>query len=237
MSIIELLKEKRNLQESQQEWFIKLKRWRGWLDSDRSRQAQENIRTIDDVDATKALMMGLRDESDPRVRKLLIAALAKIDTPESARALAIASIVDPVEEVRLTCLDHLEKKKRPEVAAYFVGKLRDKDNVVVNLAAIGLGRMKDPSSIGPLINALVTVHKFKIINPGGDGMSASFGSGGAGLSMGNKPKYIRRRIPNQAVLDALVAITGCNFNFDKQAWKYWYAAQKKPSPSLDARRD
>jgi len=234
---VELLEEKRNLQESQQEWFIKLKRWRGWLDSDRSRQAQENIRAIDDTAATKALMMGLRDESDPRVRKLLIAALAKIDTPESARALAIASIVDPVEEVRLTCLDHLEKKKRPEVAAYFVGKLRDKDNIVVNLAAIGLGRMKDPSSIGPLINALVTSHKFKIVTPGGDGMSASFGSGGTGLSMGNKPKYIRRQIPNQAVLDALVAITGCNFNFDKQAWKYWYAAQKKPSPSLDARRD
>ena len=123
------------------------------------------------------------------------------------------------------------------MAAYFVGKLKSKDNVVVNLAAIALGRMKDPSSIGPLINALVTVHKFKIVTSGGDGMSASFGSGGTGLSMGNKPKYIRRQIPNQAVLDALVAITGCNFNFDKQAWKYWHAAQKKPSPSLDARRD
>ena len=131
----------------------------------------------------------------------------------------------------------MEKKKRPEVVAYFIVKLKDKDNIVVNLAAIGLGRMKDPSSIGPLINALVTSHKFKIVNPGGDGMSASFGSGGSGLSMGNKPKYIRRQIPNQTVLDALVAITGCNFNFDKQAWKYWYAAQKKPSPSLDARRD
>jgi len=39
------------------------------------------------------------------------------------------------------------------------------------------------------------------------------------------------------VLDALTALTGQNFNFDKQAWKYWYAAQKKTPDSLDARRD
>ena len=42
---------------------------------------------------------------------------------------------------------------------------------------------------------------------------------------------------NQSVLDALVALTGQNFNFDKQAWKYWYAAQKKPRDGLDARRN
>jgi len=34
----------------------------------------------------------------------------------AAMALAIASISDPVEEVRLTCLDHLQTKKRPEVS-------------------------------------------------------------------------------------------------------------------------
>ena len=41
-------------------------------------------------------------------------------------ALAVAAIYDPVDEVRLTCLDHLQTKKRPEVVAYFVGKLKDK---------------------------------------------------------------------------------------------------------------
>ena len=28
-------------------------------------------------------------------------------------------------------------------------------------------------------------------------------------------------------LDALIGITGQNFSFDQQAWKYWYASQKK----------
>lgn len=235
---IDILEKKRQQESAQQDWFQKIKRWRGWLGSDRDDQARDGIRTINDPAAVKALTLGLRDDADPRVRLLFIEALAKIDTAEAARALAIAAVSDPVEEVRLTCLDYLQLKKRPDVAAYFVGKLKDKNNVVVNQAGVALGRMKDPSTIGPLIDALITVHKFKIAKPGGDNaMSAGFGSGGTGMSMGGGPKIIHQSIPNQAVLDALVALTGRNFNFDKQAWKYWFAAQKKPAEKLDARRD
>ena len=166
--------------------------------------------------------------------------MARIDTNEAALALAIASIYDPVDDVRQTCLDHLETKKRPEVISYYVGKLRDKksSNEVINLAAIGLGRMKDPSAIGPLIDALITFHKFKIANPGGDNsMSATFGSGGTGMAVGGKQVIKRVEFHNQAVLDALVALTGRNFVFDKQAWKSWYAGQKKAPDALDARRN
>ncbi len=244
---IELAESKRKQEAAQQEWMQKLKRWRSWLGSDRQQQAGENIRAIHDPLAVKGLAMGLRNDSAPPARLLYIEALAKIDTPEAAKALAIASISDPVEEVRLTCLDRLQVKRRPEVVAYYVGKLKDKDNQVVNLAAIGLGRMRDLSAIGPLIDALVTVHKFKIVKPGGDNaMGGTFGtgprgsgapSGGIGMSAGGGPTLVRQSIPNQAVLDALLALTGQNFNFDKQAWKYWYAAQKKSPASLDARRD
>jgi hypothetical protein len=241
---IELMEGKRKLETAHQEWFQKVKRWRGWLGTDRDAQGRENLRTIEDAMAVKALAMSLRDDSSARARLLYTEALAKIDTPEAAKALAIASISDPVEEVRLTCLDHLQTKKRPDVVAYLVGKLRDKDNRVVNLAAIGLGRMRDPSAIGPLIDALVTTHKFKIVKAGGDGaMSTTFGTGpggrpaGGGMSAGGGPQLIRQHIVNQAVLDALTALTGQNFNFDKQAWKYWLAAQKKTPDSLDARRD
>ena len=100
--------------------------------------------------------------------------------------------------------------------------------------------MKDPAAIGPLINAVETVHKFKIEKPGGDNsMTGTFGGvrgqpPGGGLSVGEKPTIITRTIQNQAVLDALVALTGKNFNFDKHAWKYWYAEQKK-SPEASTR--
>jgi hypothetical protein len=241
---VELAEDKRKLETAQQEWCQKLKRWRGWLGTDRDQQARDNIAAANDPMAVKGLTLGLRDDKDAQARMLFVAALAKIDSPEAARAMAVASIYDSVEEVRLTCLDALQTKKRPEVVSYFISKLKDKKstNEIINLAAVGLGRMKDPSAVGPLIDALVTTHKFKIVQPGGDGaMSPSFGKGpnggGTGLSMGGGPKYRYETISNQSVLDALVALTGRNFNFDKQAWKYWYAAQKKSPDALDARRD
>lgn len=238
---VRVAKDKRKLEIAQKVWFQKLKRWRGWLGSDRDQQARENIRAIDNPAAVKALTFGLHNDADPQVRLLWIEALAKIDTIETARAMAIASLSDPVEEVRLTCLDRLETKKRPEIIAYYVGKLKDKKNGVVNMAGFALGRMKDPSAIAPLIDALVTVHKFKIQKPGGDNaISGRFGGGpgqgGTGMSVGGKPTTIRQPMTNQAVLDALIILTGKNFNFDERAWKYWHTSQKKRSDPIDARR-
>ena len=54
--------------------------------------------------------------------------------------------------------------------------------------------------------------------------------------MGGGPKYIHRDITNQAVLDALVALTGHNFNFDKEAWIYWYAWKKRRTSRRRDRR-
>ncbi|MCE5268114.1 MAG: hypothetical protein LLG00_09535 [Planctomycetaceae bacterium] len=241
---IELAENKRKQEVAQQEWCQKVKRWRGWLGTDRQDQARQNIRNITDPVATKALTLGLRDDGDSHARLLFVEALTKIDTTEAALALAVSAIYDEAEEVRLTCLDNLQAKKRPEVVNYFIGKLKDKDNAVVNAAGLGLGRMKAPSAIGPLIDAVVTTHKFRVVNPAGEGgTNAGFGSGpggksmGGGLSVGGGPKFIHKQLTNQAVLDALVALTGRNFDFDKQAWKSWYAAQKKKPDAIDARRD
>ena len=118
----------------------------------------------------------------------------------------------------------------------------------MNRAAVGLARMKDPSAIGPLINALITTHKFKTVpaNPGS--MSTTFnknpsagsvpgGVGGMGLGMNmNQPKIFSQQMQNQSVLDALVALTGQNFGFDPRAWHAWFSAQKK-AEAVNARRD
>jgi hypothetical protein len=104
--------------------------------------------------------------------------------------------------------------------------------------------MKDPSTIGPLIEALVTHHKQQVGGNGGGGgmgMNMAFPTGatkgGIGMGMGgNGPKIILYQVQNQSVLDALVAITGQNFNFDQRAWRTWHAAQNKAQP-LDARRN
>ena len=98
-----------------------------------------------------------KDLSGPN-RLLYVETLARINTPEAMGVLAAASIDDEIEEVRLTSLDHLQSKPRPGVVAYYVSRLRDKSRnpLVINRAAFALGRMKDPSAIRPLIDALVT---------------------------------------------------------------------------------
>jgi len=242
---IELLERKRKLDVSEKEWFGKLKRWRGWLGGEKDAEGRRSILSIKDPLAVKALAASLENDPVENARLLYVETLARIDDPQAVKTLAVRSIEDPVEEVRLTCLDYLEKLNNPDVTAYYVGKLGDKSNRVINLAAVGLRRVKDPSAVGPLIDALVTTHKFKVTKGGGPGsMTTTFGTGpggsgapgGGGLSMGGKPKIYSLHLRNQAVLDALVTVTGQNFNFDQRAWKYWYAAQKKTAP-LDARRD
>lgn len=235
---IRLMKQRRETDLAEKDWAQKIKRWRDWLSTDRAAEARRELLSIDDPYAVEALARNFEDEPAPAVRLLYVEALAKIGTPEAVKTLAARSLEDPVDEVRLTCLDHLERIPSPEVAAFYVGKLRAKDNRLVNLAAMALGRLKEPSTVGPLIDALVTEHKYKIVKAGGSGsMSTTFSStGGGGMSMGGGPKIITRQLRNQAALDALVAITGQNFYFDERTWKHWLSMQRG-RPSIDARRD
>jgi len=103
--------------------------------------------------------------------------------------------------------------------------------------------MKDPTSILPLIGALVTVHKYQVTQGGGPGsisptfgMGPGGGAGPSGLSIGGRPKIIQRDIPNRAVLDTLVSLTGRNYQYDEAAWKEWYASQTRVE-HVNLRRD
>ena len=139
--------------------------------------------------------------------------------------LADRSLNDPIEEVRLTCLDFLKESKSPEVVAYLARQLQNKDNPIVNRAAIGLGQMKDPSAIRPLIQALWTTHKFKVASGNPGQLSPTFNTGGGGGGGGGL-----------TVLAALVGLTGVHFSFNVNEWSAWYASQKE-TVNLDARRN
>ena len=237
---IELEESKRKLDLAEKDWFQKIRRWRGWLGSDREKQARESFAAIDDPAAVGALAKNLKSDASHDARVIYIEALARIGTPEAALTLAAYAIDDPVEEIRLTCLDHLQKTKNRQVVEYFIRRLRDKDNATINHAAIGLSKMKDPVAVGPLIEALVSVHKQKVGsgNPGQMSMSFPTGGtkGGGGMSAGGGPKIVYYPMRNQAVLDALVTLTSQNFNFNQQQWRSWYAAQKKME-TVDTRRN
>jgi hypothetical protein len=200
---------------AESDWRGKITRWRKWLDgSTRADQGMKNLRAIDDPMA----IVGLSDwlQKDPRTdaRLIYVEVLARMNLPQARRPLAISAIDDTVEEVRLSCLDELEKQKDKAVTDYFVARMRDKHakNAIINRAGVALGRIKDPGCIEDLIQYLVTIHDEVIQSGGGPGsMTTTFnknGGGGGGLAMNQKPKVVHHVLQNQDVLDALAAITG-----------------------------
>jgi hypothetical protein len=236
---VEVLQNKERVEKAEKEWAQKLDRWHNNLGTERDGVAREAIHALADPAAVKPLAQLLKRDAPDKVRLLYVDALARIATPEALQALAVCSLYDSSEEVRLSCVDLLGKTKSHEVVGYYVGQLKNKDNRIVNRAAVGLARMGDRSAVLPLIEALWTTHKFKIVTGTGssNGISSTFSStGGGGMSMGGGPKIVKQDLQNPAVLDALVMLTGANYQFDVRVWKSWFAAQKQRG-TVDARRN
>lgn len=227
--------------QAEAEWYAKIKRWREWLNGERAEEAEAQIQKIADPDAVAALKHGLQREAVADVRKLYVEALARTGAPDAWRVLIRLSLEDPVDEIRLTCLDCLEKQSNTGAVEAYIKRLKDKDNVMVNRAALGLARMKDQRALRPLIDALVTTHQF-LVDPGtGGNISSTFSNAGGGSFAfgGGGPKYQERDVQNATVRDALVSLAGgANFDYDIRAWKNWLAARKKAEmKNVDARRD
>jgi len=218
---LEIEQSRENVDRAQKNWYKQIQQWREWLDDERSMQAQDKFRNISDPLAVDALIRMLGGEKLRPVRILLVQALANIPAGSANQELARLAIVDEDEEIRLTCLDYLQDKTDPNVISYFVGQLQSKDNRLVNRAGAALRIMRDMTTVGPLVEAVVTTHKYKVIKQGGDN-AMSFNSAG-GFGMGGGPKYITRQLKNIEVLNALIELTGQNFSFDQTAWKHWYS--------------
>ncbi|HEX4132387.1 MAG TPA: HEAT repeat domain-containing protein [Pirellulales bacterium] len=235
---VDILEQQRKNELSEKAWFNNVKRWREWLDTDKRAEGQKNLLEIRDPLALAALKKHLDSEQVEAVRILFVEALARTGAPAAWQILALHALDDASQEVRLTCLDYLDDAPHPEVVALYIQKLRDKDNTTINRAAVGLQRLKDPSAIAPLVDALVTTHAYKVSSGAPPGQyTASFGPNGGGFGMGSSaPQTIKQTVNNGAVLDALVSLTsGVNFNYDVSMWRKWLATQRK-GPALDARR-
>jgi hypothetical protein len=236
---VELLERRRQEDLAQREWTQRLRRWRQDLEGppDKAHRARDSIRQIADPYAVPALTAALAAERVRLVKLWYIEALARIATPDALRTLVDYSLDDPDVEIRVACLQRLIDGNHREVAPTYVQALKSKDNVRVNRAALALGKLQDKSTISPLIDALITTHRYKIVSGSPGQMSTTFSSdGGGGLSMGGGPKIVKQNVANQEVLDALVALTGVNFEYDVKAWRAWHATQRQPA-TIDARRD
>lgn len=236
----ELLASRRQTTTARLGWNAKLKRYSGWLGTKKSAKAVAAIKAIDDPHAVTGLAKYLQSDQRPDARLLYAEALNRIGSYDAMMVLVNLSMLDPDEEVRLAALDGVvEHNFKPAIARY-IAALKEKDNDVINRAAIGLGRMRDRTAVRPLIDALVTTHTYRIQqgNPGQTTTTFGTGANSGAYSMGgSKVRSYTRRLQNRDVLQALVDLTGgASFNYDVNAWRNWYAAQRK-TQSLDARRD
>jgi hypothetical protein len=236
----EILAAQSKATKAQLDWKAKLKRWSGWLGTDKGASALANIKAIDDPFAVPALAKHLETDRRREARLLYVEALGRVNSPPGMEVLVGTSLADADEEIRMAALDQVVARDYKPAVARYVRALKHKDNAVINRAAVGLGLMKDPSAVGPLIDALVTTHTF-VLEQGQPGQTTTtFGTGpnSGGFSFGgSSTKVFKRDFENRAVLQALVDLAGgVSFNYDVRAWKNWFAAQKKPK-SLDARRD
>lgn len=221
------------------EWLRQLKLWRRWLDTRRAAEAHANLLGVTDPAAASSVVKMLESERDEEVRLLWIDLLGQIRHPASMRVLIDLSIVEPSRDTRIRCIEHLLAMDQAIDIQPYVKALRSKNNETINVAAEALGRIGNTEAISPLIDALVTTHKFQVGSAGGIGAAFSRdGTGGGGLSAG-APAIIEEDLENAEVRRALVILSQSqDFGFNKTAWSRWHVNQKQQrQPLIDPRRD
>jgi hypothetical protein len=238
--------------EAQQKALDDIRMWRDWVLKRRDRAAagMQNLLAIDNPAAVSGLIKMLEEKNEPSDLKLAyIEVLSRFPGNGVSLAITKAAVSDPDARVRDKSVDKLIERNDKVAVHLLVGVLKNavandtyaEQNVMVNQAAGVLGRLKDSSATLPLIDALITDHKF-VTGGGGGALNPVFGNGPGGdtggLNLGgNKPRIERRPVQNMLVRDALIAIhPGVNFGFDKNLWKLWYERQTTP-PVLTLRRD
>lgn len=240
---IKLMENDRSIEDQQVEWRKQVRIWRSWLKrgGDKAQEAARELQKVSDPNAGLAVIELLEDETHPAVRELLVDALSNIKTPQTTMALVKLAANDPNDSLRDRATIGLEKRDSQVAVSYLIGQLKSSDNKTVNRAAIVLGRLKHPASILPLMDALVTTHKFQVTRGTQPGRTnAAFDStGGGGMSFGQKKaEIVEQDLRNQGVRVALKQVLEeeVDYNFDEAAWKTWYANKKIPL-NVDLRRD
>jgi len=234
---IELIERADRVNLAQKEWTIRLERLRKRLDDPRQAEAAtEEIREIADPFAVPALAAALGKERMPRVRADYVEALSHIRGPEAMTALVSVAVDHADPETRILAAERLVDTSPGMAAPAIAGALGGADNARINRAAEALGRLGSASAVGPLIDVLETEHMVVVGGGAAEGSTtATFTPSGGGLSMGGGPKRQKTRVQNQRVLEALVKITGENFDWNTNAWRAWLANRQSP-PDFDPRR-
>jgi hypothetical protein len=238
---VELLEQNKQAKVSQADWANHLERLRDRLTGrrqDRSAEAYAQIQAIQDPAAAEAVVDMLRREESPDLKRLWLEVASRLDHVAAVDALVHVSLTDPDPELRHQSLEYLIKSGRRGLVTPYVRSLKNRDNEIINRAGAALGQIGDPDAMGPLIEALITKHKYKVEDGNPDQHAYTFSPQGGGFSFGGGgPKFVTETVRNPEVLAALVQLSGGNsFDYDQGQWRRWLAAQGKQQ-LVNVRRD
>lgn len=236
---IELAEREERATIARAEWNARLKQLRKKLDDPATASAAaEQIRETVDPHAVPALAAALAAEPVEHVRSWYLESLSRIGSADSIRVLASTAIDHADRETRIVASEQLAERWASVAAPLVAAALADADNARLNRAAEVLGRLRDASSIGPLIAVLETNHVVTTGDgtPEGSTTATFTPSGNGGLSLGGNRQTKKITLRNSAVHEALVAITGVDFQWDVKAWRAWLAGRDLPA-DFDPRRD
>ena len=236
---VALMTEAAEREEKEIHWRAQLRQWKSWLTRRREMAADaiQKIQSISDPYAAPALVELLNDDKESQqLRLLALEVLGGLEHPAATDALIFHSVHNANEVIRDRAIEWLRQRKSEVAIFSFIAALQSDNNEVIQRAGIALGRLGDSRATRPLIEALVTQHKF-VVSQGSGSMNVAFGSGGSGLTAGGGgPKMAERAIQNSAVHDALVALNpGTNLGFDEESWRRWYI-QTHTHLGVDLRR-
>jgi hypothetical protein len=235
---IELIERDEAATLAQKQWNAKLERLRRQLEQPAAAdRAGEELREISDPFAVPAITAALATEPVFQVRSWYVQSLAHIRTPDAVAALIAVACDHPDPETRIAAVERLVAIGPQQAVPPLVAALAGSDNARINRAAEALGRLGVPTAIGPLIAALETRH-LTVVGSGqpAGSTSATFTPAGGGLAMGGGPKPKLVAVRNARVLEALVTLTGQNFEWNADAWRAWLVNERSLPADFDPRR-
>jgi len=218
-------------------------------DTNRFREGRQSILAIRDPLAVPALTSVLV-EGGPAVRRLLVESLSQFTEDEATMNLIVLSLTDGSATIRRLAAVELVKRDDPRVVEQFHEALRSGGETVLRRAAAALGTLKDRGVVEDLVDLLSTrkrarvretrpVFYRRVITAFGGvrtvsigGRSAryrpkSIGVLGDEVFMGTEDRTTVRTVDvhRTEVQEALIAITGRNFGFDRDAWLRWWRTE------------
>ena len=213
---LELIEKSKAELESEREWFTKVRLWFGWINGrndERREQALAAMSQIDDPNAIPALAKSLRNESNRMLRVMLVEILRKMPGGATVPVLVSQSLADDDVEIRWLCLNGLRPEDYEVARPIYLKELKSKSNVTICRAAQSLERVGDESCVPALVQALTTLHVYKISVPDNQqsvsfDSSGQFSLGGVNGAMTIPPEIQAGIASGQINPNALTQITG-----------------------------